>query len=368
MKRLLIVAQADFGRHVDPYQYSLHLRDEYAVTYLCWDYGAGRPLEAGIRVIWVSRSGGKIRRQLRLLGRAIREIRSNRYALVFVVHFPLCSFLRLGGLRIPMVMDVRTGYVRSDGLLRWLNNALIRLESRAFRYVTVISESLGDDLKLATAKMHVLPLGAQDMGLEPKTFEELRLLYVGTLQHRHIERTVEGFALARKLLGGHVAMSYDIVGTGPEQERSVLLAAIQRSGEGDHVRYHGYVQHKALRPFFEQCNLGVAFIPITRYFHPQPSTKVIEYLLGGMPVIATATRENANMVTEERGVVHGDAPDGFAEALRTLWHRRKTYRSEDLRSGMMGSTWEAIVDKNLRPYLASIIEDREAFGQDGQGR
>ncbi|RPH37466.1 hypothetical protein EHM92_02630, partial [bacterium] len=185
--RLLILSQTQFGSHIDPYQYSRYLKDRCEITFVCWDYDFPRVEEPGVIVMYVSRQGGKLQRLARFIGKCIREIREGKYDLVFVVYFQGSSLLPLlSGRRRATVLDIRTGYVRGRGLKRWISNRLIYLESLFYRHVTIISESLRSALGIPLRKSYILPLGAEYQQAVPRTFEQMHLLYIGTLQHRSI--------------------------------------------------------------------------------------------------------------------------------------------------------------------------------------
>jgi glycosyltransferase involved in cell wall biosynthesis len=193
------------------------------------------------------------------------------------------------------------------------------------------------------------------MALAPKTFEQMRLFYVGTLLQRDLAKTVDGFARFYQEFHDRIELRYDIVGDGPEHEQQTLRQAIARSGCPHAITYHGRVPFADLGPYLEAANFGVAFIPMTPYFHPQPSTKVFEYLLAGMPVLATATDENVRVMDESRGVVFDDSAEGFYQGLIQASVRRSGFDSRKIREGSAEHAWSAIVDNNLHPFLLECL-------------
>lgn len=355
-KRILIISQAQFGAVIAPYQYSRYLKDRFDITYLCWDYESPRLDEEGVGVRYVSRQGGKIRRLVRLIRESIREIRRGNYDLVFVVYFQGCFFLPLAAKREPMVLDIRTGYVRSRGLKRWLNNRLIWFESLFFKYITILSESLREDLGIAARKCCLVPLGATHADFPPKTFDEAHLLYVGTLRHRNMEKTVEGFSRFYREQNGCLPASYVIVGAGHPEEEQRLRDAIERSSCPQKINYVGWVDHKDLGKYFAEANIGVAFIPLEDHFQFQPATKVFEYLLAGMPVIATSTYENARTINDTNGVLISDTPADFCRGLHRVLQERQRFDSAAISSSSTKYTWAYIIEHQLLPYLTSLME------------
>ncbi|MGB6120605.1 MAG: glycosyltransferase [Bacteroidota bacterium] len=355
MKKLLIVDQHQFGYLTDTYKYCFHLRDAWDITVLCWDYGSKEVSLDGVRVLYVSREGGKPKRLARFVRAAMREVRSARYDIVFCVYFLGCSLLRAARKKQPIIMDIRTGSDRGGALRNRFDDEMLRLESRVFDMVTIVSESLRRKLRLPPAKCHLLPLGGDAMDISPKEFDGLHLFYVGTLFRRNIHKTVEGLDRVYREVGGELDVSYDIVGDGLDEEKEELERAIGRSVCREAIHYHGPIPNAELRPFLERCNVGVAFVPLEDYYQCQPSTKVFEYLLSGMPVLATSTDENRAIITEENGVLFNDTAEGFADGVRSLLRILPGFESSRLKLTVRGYAWTSIVNENLRRYLDAAL-------------
>lgn len=360
-KKLLIVhPRGQFGYQTSSYYLSIYLQADFDITYVCWDYGLDRIEEKNVQVKYISRAGGKIQRLWRYVSCISREIKATPYDLVYVVHFYLCSLLRFLANHPRMILDIRTGRIgpREAWLQRKAHNLLIRLESLFFEKVVILSDSLRADLGIAERKCHIFPLGAEQHPVGPKRFDAMRLLYVGTLAQRSIEKTVEGFALFRKEVSPDIGLSYDIVGFGTPEAEGAVENAIRTSGCRDLVRFHGRVPQKRLGPFLEHGNIGVAFVPIDDRYQSQPSTKIFEYHLAGMPVLATATRENARSIKPENGVLVNDDPEDFCNGLRLIHRNLSTYDSEKIKAGSADLSWESIVRRNLAPCLSAFLAER----------
>ncbi len=355
-KRILIISQVQFGAVIAPYQYSRYLKNRFDITYLCWDYGFPRLEEPGVRVIYVSREGNKARRLSRLVRESVQEIKHGGYDLVFVVYFQGSFLLPLLAGRKRQILDIRTGYVRSRGPKRWLSNRLLWFESLFFPYITILSESLREDLAIPARKCCLVPLGATHADFPPKTFEDMRLLYVGTLRHRDMEKSVDGFSQFYAERNGGSAASFVIVGAGNPEDEQRLRDAIHRSPCPQAINYVGWVDHKDLGKYFAEANVGVAFIPLEEHFQFQPATKVFEYLLAGMPVIATNTFENARTINESNGVLISDTPADFCRGLRELYEARHRYDSAAISASSTKYTWSYIIENQLLPYLTSLLE------------
>ncbi len=353
-RKLLIVNPKQFGYHLDTYYYCQWARDAFEITYHGFDAGQPRLAVEGVRVHYVSRRGPLLVRYLRFLASCVAECRRG-YDAVFIKYFAGCSLLRVLYPRRRLVLDIRTGSVASRPWRRRWQDRLLRWESRCFRQVTVISASLARKLGLAVARVHLLPLGADPIATSPKEFSALHLLYVGTLQARRLEDTVEAFHRLYQALGHTVKMTYDILGDGPNGERHRLQTWVKDHGLEGVVSLPGFVPHWELAHYYEKCNIGVSYVPINRIYDCQPPTKTFEYLLAGLPVIATNTSENAAVITADNGLLIDDTPAAFYEALKKLVSTRDVYSSDRIRTEALKYSWEVIVRSNLVPYINSLL-------------
>ncbi len=357
-RKILIIARSQFGSLVDPYQYCRHLRDLVDFTYVCWDYGHETPDPEGTRVILVSRSGGKVARLARLIRRARAELARPEYDLHAVVYFAGCSLLSIGSRSAPTVLDIRTGYVRGGTIQTFFHNKLLAIESLFFGNISIIADGLRKQLGLPETKCKVIPLGADPVETGNKGFDPLRLLYVGTLQHRRIHETVQGFCRFYQGSPDRRHATYEIVGGGSPSDEEALRTAIATYDTDSKVEYIGRVPHAALRPFLVRNNVGVAYIPIVPEFDNQPSTKIFEYLLAGMVVVATETSENRHLVGSSNGVLCQDTPEAFQRALEQLHDRRCQFDSTVIRKDTDRFTWAHITHNQLLPYWESLMVRR----------
>lgn len=353
----MMISQDQFGYLTDTLKYCRYLQSEFRITYVGWDYGLPEIPSEGIDCIHLSRAGSAPRRYAAFVWNALRLVRRHPAdGIVFVEYFPFCSLLAIfGGRRQHMVADVRTGYVRSGGLMRTVFNGLLTVESYFFRHVTVISESLRRFLALPAGKTHVVPLGAEAVTVADKEFSRLRLFYVGSLENRHIDMTVHGLEAYMRDHPDAPIDGYDIVGFGSEEDEATLRTAIGGATHARNIVFHGRIPSTQLGPFLSSCNVGVAFIPGDKHYQVQPATKVFEYLLAGMVVIATQTYENARVINETNGVLSDDSARGFTSGLEKLMEKRMSFRSQAIKEGIGEYAWPRIVAENLLPYLTGVL-------------
>ena len=125
-------------------------------------------------------------------------------------------------------------------------------------------------------------------------------------------------------------------------------------GLKESVNIPGAISHPQLKPWLDAANVGVSYVPLTDYYDCQPVTKTFEYLLSGMPVIATNTLENRKVIKPENGVLVGGTAEKFYSGLKVVFEKRRLFDSAKIRKEAMGYTWKNIVSKNLESYLKSI--------------
>jgi len=233
----------------------------------------------------------------------------------------------------------------------------MRFDALFFPNISVISEGLRDVLKLKKQHTLILPLGADVISDQLHSFDRMDLIYVGTLSLRNIDQTIDGIAV---FLSKHKELSkllsYTIIGFGNEREEEEIKSCIKRTGLDDIVRFLGRKKYTDLTVYFDGRNVGVSYVPITPFYEYQPVTKLFEYLLSGMPVIATGTFENRLMVNEDNGVLINDSSEDFCNGLISIYNKRNSFNSSEIRKSAESYTWGNIVNTNLKPYLNKLIK------------
>ncbi len=351
--KLLIVHRTQFGYHPN-YYYCVHGRQDASITYLGFWKDRPRIMLDGVNVVDVSPCPSRCVRYLRYLYAVWQEIHKG-YDVVFMRYFPGCSLLRLLSPGANLVLDIRSGAVNGCKSRRLCSDVLQAMESRVFRHVVVLSAGLAKKLHLSMHKTHILPLGGEPRPLRQKSRERLDLLYVGTLNNRDIHKTIIGLSLFSQCLGREIGLSYTIVGRGRPDVEQHLRALVDELGLDDIVELVGYVHHRDLQPYYDRCNIGVSFVPINDVFDVQPSTKTFEFLLAGMPVLATATSEHKSIITASNGVLIDDTPESFCDGLAEMYQRLAEYRPSTVQETARAFTWSNVVRNNMIPFLQSIV-------------
>jgi len=353
--RTLVIERHPYGRLVDAEKLCRYALADQEVTFLSFGEMKGTratmvsSLPPNVQWLRVPYRGGVLARYISFVKACIREARQHH--LVYLYYFPGCSVVRVLSRNVRTVLDIRTAAIASSDFVRWSFDLLLRLEASAFRHVTVVSEGVRDRLGLTGA--HVVPVGGELLRGGKKSFQRLHLLYIGTLDaSRRLVDTIEGLALFRTKCGGRIEVRYTMVGEG--SERANLELRTRALGLEDCVRFVGYVPHDETTSYFEEANVGISYVPITPYYDDQPPTKTYEYLLAGLPVIATATAANRAVVNRGNGVLIGDSAADVCRGLSEFVRHRTEFDSDATRSSIKGYAWPEIMRDNVRPFIEGV--------------
>ncbi|HPY67087.1 MAG TPA: glycosyltransferase [Bacteroidales bacterium] len=352
-KNILFINQNQFGYHITYYKYCKNLvKDDYNITFLCWDYGRTRISIDGIKVYYSSRNGNIIQRNIRFIKQATTLIRRGSFDVVFVKYFRGCFLLPLlCSKKQYFHLDIVTGGISKNDFKRSMYNHILKFESRFFNNVSTISEGLKSILKLSD-ETKIFPLGADPVHVQRIPKARLSLLYVGVLSSRNIIDTVEG---VRLFLKDHPSadIHYTIIGGAWNNEADELKSKIERDKLENVIELHGYIPHNNLINFYANANAGVSYIPVKPWYEFQPATKTFEYLMAGMPVIATSTCENRRVINSRNGLLIDDNAISFSEALGKIYDNIGSYDEEEIRESVSQYRWEKLVS-NLKAYLSDI--------------
>lgn len=356
MKKILIIHKTQFGYHTDYYKWCEFLRDKYNIHVVCFDSRLPRIVMDGIKVHYVTSIGFKQLRGLFFLFFSVfyaARIKGN----IIVSYFYGCNFIKLFLPYKKILLDIRTFSVNPDERAREKEDLELFSSIKLYDYVTVISEGLRRKMPKEDRLTSVLPLGAEIVVCQNKVYDSINLLYVGTLHNRDLEKTIIGFFYAKEKLKDKIQLSYSIVGSGYNEEEIKLRNLVSDLGMTEYVTLYGYQPHNKLAMFYNKCNVGVSFIPITDYYQYQPPTKTFEYVMAGLFTIATATQSNKEIISEINGLTIIDSPDAFADAIVTVYDKRSTINSYEISHSLEEYRWDNIVNK----YLVNILNRFESI-------
>lgn len=349
--KILFVCMAQYGKLVDTYMYCQQMKQKNQVSYLCWDYGYSKIEEEDLEIIYVQRTGSIVARYFRYLKAAINQIRLGKYDICHITNFIGCTVLKILNRKTVFIYDIRSGSINANMLKRTLRDGLRILESYYFKNVTVISSGLAKKFKIHRRSV-VISVGSVKKTKHMKEFSKFKILYIGTLFNRRIQDTVVAVARMRSKL--KEIEKYTIITHSPRSEIEFLNNVIVKANATSFIEIVGEVQYSKLGSYLEEHNVGMAYIPINPYYDLQPPTKLFDYMLSGLAVIATATTENKRLVNDSNGVLVEDSVDGICKGLRYLTEKKRKFNSTAIEESVKDYTWQLLAAK-LYKYMQNCI-------------
>ena len=95
-------------------------------------------------------------------------------------------------------------------------------------------------------------------------------------------------------------------------------------------------------------------MPQTKWYDLQPSTKLFECALSGMPVIITDTFENRKALQYNTGVICDSNAESFCLAIKEIIEKKSEWDSEKIKQAYNNSTWDKIVQNNFEVLFEHI--------------
>lgn len=350
-EKLLFVCPCQFGYLTDMYKWCKYLRQEYDITVLCFDTGLKRQRLDNVKVHYVDYAGSFTVRGIRFILSCLKHILLFD-GIIFIEYFEKCEWLKRLLPFKKMILDVRTLAVWGTLADRNRYDRKLGLTCNEFDVVSVISEGVKQKLNRNDDNTFILPLGADIISSSIKNIDGLRLLYVGTLDGRQIDKTIMAVGVFHSQCP-EVPISYDVIGNGNHNELQRFHTLVNDLNLCNIVTLHGRVPNAELKPYFDNANIGVSFIPITDYYNIQPPTKTFEYTLSGLYTIATRTQENMAVINSDCGYLIDDTEEGFVNALHYIWNNRKRIDSAKVRSEMSEYQWDKIIGQYMTRILRS---------------
>ena len=348
MKKILFINGAQFGYLTDLYSYCYYLREDYSIQYICFDKHLPKIALDNVKIIYIPYKGPKLVRGLIYLLICIYKCIIFK-GFIFVIYFPKSYLLQKIVFWKKMHLDLRSLSVSANSNIRNSGDKDIQKAINLYKSCSFISQGIKNKIKCNSDKpTYILPLGADIISDTKKTYENMHILYIGTLTNRNIMDTVIGI---EKFLTKHpdINLIYDIVGDGEDYKS--INEYINTNNLRKYIHLHGMIPHTDLKPFLDTHNIGISYVPITEYFEYQPPTKTYEYILSGLFCIATQTYANKEIINDQNGLLISDNANEFSLALEKFLSIKKQLNDEQIRSTLLSHTWENIIDKKLRPII-----------------
>lgn len=350
-QKLLIIDKHQFGYLTDAYKWCQYLSNDYDIEFITANVGNKIIDMPGIKVHYVSFKLPRILRAFIFITRALIKVYQFN-GKIMIVYFPYCSILKRLCPWKKMIVDVRTLSVSPNVSHRTIYNTQLIRDCYYFDKISAISNDIAEQIGLNN--INILPLGSDIISTCPKKYTDgIRLLYVGTLRWRNIERTIEGLKI---FINKYplINISYTIIGDGAPGDLNKLKQLAVALNVADRITFTGHIPLTDLKPYFDVSNIGISFIPITEYYNYQPPTKTYEYILSGLYCIATATVANKQLVNVDNGCIIKDTAQGFADGIEKFINCCHNINEKRLRNTLSNFIWTNIVTKQLTHILNTL--------------
>ncbi|QCF26285.1 glycosyltransferase family 4 protein [Hydrocarboniclastica marina] len=211
----------------------------------------------------------------------------------------------------------------NDSLKTRLTNRLLKSPSVAARYekktvpqldhtLVMIEESRDRLLRLGTAPERVTivsntpPLDKFGHKTVKHESNDIRLVYVGFLTRiRGLDILIRGI---RKFIDRNESNSkirFDIVGKGAA--KPALQSLVSELGLEENVIIHGWLDQTDVEELMDQANVGALTYRVCGHWNHTIPNKIFDYMLAGLPVLATEVVPIARIIREsDCGVVCRD--------------------------------------------------------------
>ena len=148
----------------------------------------------------------------------------------------------------------------------------------------------------------------------------LSLVYTGTVApERGRDIMLEGLALANR---GEARARLTIIGASAEQASYCRMRA-EQLGITEYLEILPRVSGHLIPSLLADADLGVCIWEDRIYWRFNPPTKLFEYLVSGLPVLASDIRTHTQYINDwENGRIFEYSAASFAEKIVELWARR----------------------------------------------
>lgn len=150
----------------------------------------------------------------------------------------------------------------------------------------------------------------------PRSKDSLVMLYCGTITE-HYDLGLAVKAIAR--LAGEVPVKLRILGEGNKLAEVFELAS--KLGVADSIEHLGLVPIDKVRDEMKKADVGISCHRAGVFGDLYFSTKIVEYLTQGLPVLSPRTRTITKYLSGECLFYYGPGDDaGMADNLRLMWN------------------------------------------------
>lgn len=148
----------------------------------------------------------------------------------------------------------------------------------------------------------------------------LSLIYVGTVSKaRGRDIMIEALAIANQQ---EKIACLTLIGAS-EEEKAYCIAYAEKLGIADAVTVHGRIAGSAIPSYLQHADIGLCLWEDQPWWRFNPPTKLFEYLVAGLPVLASDIRTHTQYVSDgHNGLIFDYDSQSLARAIQTLWQQR----------------------------------------------
>lgn len=240
-----------------------------------------------------------------------------------------------------------------------LYNLVSRYSASLFDKIIIDTEQNIIDNRLPAKKCHVCGFGFIPRQFVNRSFDSMRLIYVGTLINRNVHQTIYGFKRFFDEYQDRVEMDYHIIGIVSGEDEILVKTALQEVGNSAPVVYHGWLEDETVDEMFGRANIGVAFNREDSCYKNFISFKLHEYILSGMVVTSTFSELRNSVVNDVNGVIHESSIDGFYNALKSIYQKLPTYDSHKIQKSDISYSLQHNIETIQVPMYNKLTEKRK---------
>ncbi len=299
--------------------------------------------------------------------------------IIHVFHFRWCVLLPLlTGKRKKFLLDVQTVHVADKNgqhsKLSFLKNRLTWLENLFYGHTIALTTDIAKMLKPSLRKIPVIPIGANTEKLQPPDKEyrrdqkrkslninqsDLVYIYSGTLSPiRRVDDIIRSFGKAELNKNAWLI----IAGDDNDNPNSILnlKESAKKLNVFSKVIFTGFIEFNQLVDYYLAADVGLCYIPQTKYFDLQPPTKLFEYMAAGLVVIATSTTADKAVINNNvNGYLCNDNVEDLAATMleaKAEFDQHSNKLKENALITVKKYSWEYIVKNYLLPCYENILK------------
>ena len=298
--------------------------------------------------------------------RLIRQLQPNVVVLLHSMAAPIAAITNIPTITYwnehpTHVAPQPVGFSPIKALTRYAIRWLMYLGARKSSLVMPIGEAHRDDLfaqKCKPNKTQMIYMGVAQsfcgvalLKGSVKTNDPVQLIYVGSVQKdRGRDVMLEAIAAVNQ----HEKIAHlTIVGASHEQYQYCHTALIKLRITNS-VTIHGKVAGYMIPGFMQQADAGLCLWQDLAWYQFNPPTKLFEYLVAGLPVLASNIRTHTQYIEDGfNGIIFEYDSANLARAIQTIWQRREELLQMKTRTSQASSVY---LWKNIELNFLKAVE------------